>query len=45
MGEQIVTLLSPDEAIALLNDTGWNGVDLVPPSESSTVVFAVAVAQ
>lgn len=45
MGEQIVTLLSPDEAIALLNDTGWNGVDLVPPSESSTVVFAVAAAQ
>jgi methyltransferase (TIGR00027 family) len=45
MGEQIVTLLSPDEAVALLHDTGWNGVDLAPPSESSTVVFAVAAVQ
>ena len=45
MGEQIVTLLSPDEVVALLTDTGWNSVDLGPTTESSTVVFAAATAQ
>jgi methyltransferase (TIGR00027 family) len=45
MGEQIVTLLSPDEAIALLHDTGWDDVVLVPPSEGSGAVFAAAAAR
>jgi methyltransferase (TIGR00027 family) len=44
LGEQIVTLLPPDQAIALLTDTGWNGVELAPPTASSPVVFAAATA-
>ena len=43
MGEQIVTLLSSDEVIAVLTEAGWNEVDLAQSPASTTVVFAVAL--
>jgi methyltransferase (TIGR00027 family) len=42
MGEQIVTLVTPEEAASLLRDTGWHDVELTRPGVSMPVTFATA---
>ena len=44
MGEKIVTMVSPDEAVGLLTDARWSHVDIVPTSASSSAVFTTAAA-
>jgi hypothetical protein len=42
MGERIVTLVTPDDAVSLLRDTGWHDVERTRPGVRMPVVFTTA---
>lgn len=44
MGERIVTLLTAEEAVSLLTELGWPGVEMRSPELSFPAMFAVASA-
>lgn len=42
MGERIVTLVTPEDAVSLLRDTGWHDVERTRPGVTMPVVFTTA---
>jgi hypothetical protein len=43
MGERMVTLVTPEEAVSLLRDTGWHDVEVTRPGVSMPVALTTAV--